>query len=114
MENQYRNLLVEDYCDAADLVDYKVSHITNDSREIIEVLYAEYEPGKYAAGYRVYWANKRISFRLPNPSNGYFRSERDAKLYILGFMMVYSAWFLPETVTDIKDNITKLSINTLF
>jgi hypothetical protein len=114
MDNPFNSLLIEQYSDADDLTTYQVNRITSDNNETIEILFDEFEQGKFAAGYRVYWANGRISYRLPNPGNGYFASERDAKLFTLGFMSCYLNWFLPETAEAIKNEIRNLSTNSLF
>jgi hypothetical protein len=114
MNNQFEKFLIEEYSDAADLTDYEVSRITSDNRETVELLTVEYAPGKVAAGYRVYWANGRMSYRLPNPGNGHFLSSKDAMLYTLGFMSCYLQWFLPETVAEIKTKIAELTTNNLF
>ena len=44
-----------------------------------------------------YWANGRTSVKQPTAALGRFRSQRDAKLYAIGFMFLYLDYFLIET-----------------
>lgn len=112
--NPFNSLRVEDYSDADVCREFQTVCITHSRNEVINILVAEAEPGKWVHGYSVFWANGRTSTLHPSLSNGYFHSERDAKLFVLGFMSQYLPFFDPESAEAIKNNIKELSQNSLF
>jgi hypothetical protein len=113
--NQFQSLRVEYYPDEDKPVyNQNVERITTERKEVICILFAEAEPGKWVHGYTVYWANGRISTLSPSLCNGYFRSKNDAKLFTLGFFLEYKEYFQPETVESIRNKIKELSQIRLF
>ena len=52
--------------------------------------------------------------RQPIAALGRFRSQREAKLYAIGFMLLYLDYFLEETRADIRNGEASLLQAELF
>ena len=71
--------------------------LTNDRHETVTITTAVLPDGAWVYGYNVLWARGGNSFRHPSADSGVFRTQREAYLHAIGFMRVYSKYFLPAT-----------------
>ncbi len=93
---------------------YHQEKVFGDGGESVEIYTAEIEPGRWAWGYNVYFSNERNAHRFPNLEYGYCRSERDAKLFILGVLLVNGRMFTQTAREAIGNAITELQQLKLF
>lgn len=68
----------------------------------------------WAYGYLVQWQNGRVSAHTVSSELGLFRSEREAKLYAIGFMLIYAEYFTEENRTSLRFAENSLIQATLF
>lgn len=94
--------------------DFNKTSVFADSDSTIEVYTAEIKPGKWAWGYNVYDKNGRNSCRFPSLEYGYCRSERDAKLFILGVLLANGHVLSQDAVLAIGHTIKNLQQLSLF
>ena len=94
--------------------DFNKTSVFADSDSTIEVYTAEIKPGKWAWGYNVYDKNGRNSCRFPSLEYGYCRSERDAKLFILGVLLANGHVLSQDAVHAIGHTIKNLLQLSLF
>ena len=71
--------------------------ITDSRSERITITNALLPDGAWVYGYDVYWASGHFSIKKPTAELGKFRTQREAKLHAIGFMLIYLSHFLPET-----------------
>ncbi|MCI9173273.1 hypothetical protein [uncultured Duncaniella sp.] len=114
MPHPFDYLRHEEYPDAPPIEDYTSETISDSRDETITILTAEVEPGKWVAGYSVFWLNHRHSFLAPSLANGWFDSQRAAKLYYLGFMHGYLRFFTMDNQSAIINAINKYQQASLF
>lgn len=114
MGNMYDYLRHEEYPDAEPVRDFSSDTISSDNEESISILTAEACPGKWVGGYSVCWKNGRHSFLAPSLSNGWFSSERETRLFYLGFMSGFSSYFTESNRKAINNAITRYSQASLF
>ena len=114
MAQPYEYLRHEEYPDASPATSYSTENISFERDETVSILTAEVVPGKWVGGYSVIWRNGRRSFLSPSLSNGWFSSEREAKLFYLGFMAGYLSYFTPASRRAINDAIARYSQSVLF
>jgi len=80
----------------------------------IEIFTAEIKPGRWAWGYNTYDKHGKNSYRIPSLEYGYCRSERDAKLFILGVLLANGHVFVKDALVAIGNEIKKLQQLSLF
>lgn len=98
LKNKYEYLRIDDCAEGDDPVEATSSWTLTDSRlETVTITNALLPDGSWVYGYAVYWARGGSSARDPTAELGRFRSQREAKLHAVGFMLVYLEYFLPET-----------------
>lgn len=114
MPNPYENLRHEEYPDAQPCREFNILTISDCRVEVAKILTAEAEPGKWVAGYQFYWADGRQSYEAPSLQRGWFDSEREARLFILGMYKLYLHLFMPETAKAVRAYEKEYSQNTLF
>lgn len=114
MNSRFEHLRHEEYPDAAPLTSYSSENISPDRNEVICILFAEAEPGKWVGGYSVFWKNGRQSMKTPSLADGWFSSARETKLFYLGFMLNYLKYFTEDNQFAIKEAVNKYSQSTLF
>ncbi|MCM1310855.1 MAG: hypothetical protein NC301_07520 [Bacteroides sp.] len=112
--NPYEYLAVSYLDDCPPLEAQSVYYITADPGETITIFTAQMRLGMYAYGYEVTWANGRKSYKSVAPDGRVFRSEREARLYAVGFMRLYESAFLPDTRRALIEAEHQLSQATLF
>lgn len=76
--------------------------ITDSRKEMITITNAVLTDGSWVYGYRVSWARGGCSSAAPSAVRGKFRSQRDARLHAIGFMMIYLSHFLPDTQESLR------------
>lgn len=72
------------------------------------------DSGQFAVGFIVYWADGRSSQRKPDPAFGVFESEREARLWAVGYMLAYAKHFTRSTQSDLKKAEYELAQQVLF
>lgn len=98
LKNKYEYLKIDDCPEGDAPVEATSSWTLTDSRlETVTITNALLPDGSWVYGYAVYWARGGSSARDPTAELGRFRSQREAKLHAVGFMLVYLEYFLPET-----------------
>ena len=97
LENKYESLKTECLEDVEPVEATSSWTITDSWRETITITNALLPDGSWVYGYIVCWAKGGISSKSPTAELGLFRSQREAKLHAIGFMLMYLAHFLPET-----------------
>ena len=112
--NPYEKYRVREFENWGESRNYSSHAVVDDRRERVELLIAQVTNNKFAIGYDIYFADGRRASRLPSLEYGYFVSERDAKLYFLGYIKQYSARFLPSTIEAADDLIRKITQLELF
>ena len=76
--------------------------ITNCDDERVTIYTSSLEDGSWVYGYMVCWARKRVSIQEPTASLGIFRTQREAKLYAIGFFKLYFDYFIDESKEAIR------------
>lgn len=71
--------------------------ITTEPDERINIYTNQMPDGTWVWGYYVDWANGRVSMRQPDDHIGRFASQREARLYGIGYMRAFIGYFRPET-----------------
>lgn len=112
--NPYENYRVREFENSGEIRNYSSHVVVDDRRERVEFLIAQVSSDKYALGYDIYFADGRRASRLPSLEYGYFTSERNAKLYFLGYIKQHSARFLPSTIEAADELIRKIIQPPLF
>lgn len=98
LKNKYEYLRIDDCLEGDDPVEATSSWTLTDSRlETVTITNALLPDGSWVYGYAVYWDRGGSSAKEPTAELGRFRSQREAKLHAVGFMLVYLEYFLPET-----------------
>lgn len=113
-ESIFSHLRVLDFQEGEARHSYNRTNVYCDSDNSIEIFTAEIKPGKWAWGYNFYTKNGRHLFRVPLLEYGYCRSERDAKLYILGLLLANGTMFTRDAVAAIGNMIKDLQQLSLF
>lgn len=83
-------------------------------RETIDVLSSQIEPGVFVAGFIVYWSDDRVSQRIPSTAYGVFPSEREARLWVIGYMLSFEQHFSGDTVSQLRQQENVLAQQVLF
>lgn len=95
--NQYEHLKIDCLTEVLSVTIQDTLTVTNSRDETIKIYTSKLDSGNWVYGYSVYWANGRTSYKVPATENGLFRTQREACLYAIGFMLIYKDYFLPET-----------------
>lgn len=96
-KNRYEYLKIDCLEDVEPVETQSTWCVTEGRDEIIKISTSPLPDGYWVYGYLVHWANGRTSVRQPTAALGRFRSQREAKLYAIGFMFLYLDYFLIET-----------------
>lgn len=80
----------------------------------IAIFTAEIKPGKWAWGYNVFTKDCKNLYLNPSLEYGHCRSERDAKLYVLGFLLANGSIFTQDAREAIGSAIRNLQQLSLF
>lgn len=113
-ESIFDHLRVLDFQEGEARHYYNQTNVYRDSDNSIEIFTAEIKPGKWAWGYNIFPKNRRNAYRFPTLEYGYCRSERDAKLYILGLLLANGSMFTRDAVAAIGNMIKELQQLSLF
>ena len=120
-ESVFDHLRVLEFSDGEARQDFNKTVVYADTDNTVEIFTAEIKPGKWAWGYNFYTKNGRNEFRFPSLEYGYCRSERDAKLYILGLLLANlglllanGSLFTGDTLLAIGNTVKELQQLSLF
>lgn len=119
--NRYESLrLVADERPHAEPVEARASSDIGTPDELISIATAVTTDGLWTYGYIVHWhlqegqTKQRVSRLDPAACNGLFCSQREARLYAVGFMLSYTEYFLPDTVDALRREEGRLRQMQLF
>lgn len=113
-KNPYEYLKLDAVCTHVLIPAQSTWTITEDRAETVSILTSVLDDGRWCYGYSVYWKNGRHSHCNPDPSKGLFQSKREAQLYALGFMSLYTSYFTEETNVAILKAVGEKSQAELF
>lgn len=110
----FEHLRVLEFEDGECRHNYNQTKVFSDNENSIEIFTAEIKPGKWAWGYNLFPTNGRNASRFPSLECGYCRSERDAKLYILGMLLANGKMFNQDAREAIGKAVRDLQQLNLF
>lgn len=88
-------------------------NITDNNQETAIII--TQRSGEYwCGGFQFYWHHGNTSCKRPDPSNGLFSTERDARLYYIAYLSLFMDYYIEETKSSIKDALLEYSQQTLF
>lgn len=101
-KNRYEYLKVDSLSDMEPVEAQSTWSVTEGRDENVTIFSSLLSNGLWVYGYMVHWANGRTSVRKPTAELGLFRTQREAKLYAIGFMTLYLEYFLEDTQAAIR------------
>ena len=110
----FDHLRVLEFSDGEARQDFNKTVVYADTDNTVEIFTAEIKPGKWAWGYNFYTKTGKNEHRFPSLEYGYCRSERDAKLYILGLLLANGSLFTGDTLLAIGNTVKGLQQLSLF
>ncbi len=113
-KNPYECLKLDELCETEPIPAQSSWTITDDKAESVSILASVLDNGLWCYGYSVFWKNGRHSYCNPDPAKGLFHSQREAQLYALGFMSLYSSYFTEETNIALLKAVGEKSQGELF
>ena len=113
-KNRYEYLKTDCLEDVEPVEAQSTWRVTEGRDETVIIFSSPLPDGSWVYGYLVHWANGRTSVRQPTAALGRFRSQREAKLYAIGFMLLYLDYFLEETRADLRNGEASLLQAELF
>ena len=88
--------------------------VHDDGHEIVRLLTAEVEPGKWAVGYDLYFADGRSAHRVPNLAWGWGGSERVVMLWMTGYCLSWGKFFSADACEALRREQQKWKQLNLF
>lgn len=113
-KNRYEYLKTDCLADVEPVEAQSTWCVTSGRYETVEIYSSLLPDGSWVYGYLVHWANGRSSVKQPTAALGRFRSQREAKLHAIGFMLLYLDYFLDETRAAIRSGEASLLQSELF
>lgn len=113
-KNPYEYLKTDCLADVEPVEAQSTWCVTEGRGESVTILSSLLPDGSWVYGYLVHWANGRMSVQQPSATLGRFRSQREAKLYAIGFMLLYLDFFQEETRTALRRGEASLIQPELF
>lgn len=113
-ESVFDHLRVLEFSDGEARQDFNKTVVYADTDSTVEIFTAEIKPGKWAWGYNFYTKTGKNEHRFPSLEYGYCRSERDAKLYILGLLLANGSLFTGDALLAIGNTVKQLQQLSLF
>lgn len=101
-KNRYEYLKIDCLADVDPVEAQSAWRVTEGRVETVIIFSSPLTDGSWVYGYIVYWANGRTSVQKPTAAHGRFHSQREAQLYAIGFMLMYSDYFREETRADLR------------
>lgn len=111
-KNRYESLLVSCDSNAPEVQYEKDTTVSSHPAETVRIFTARVD-GVWVFGYQVHWANGQSSFRLPTKQIGMFRSEQDALLYGVGYMLSFRDYFKEDTVFNLREAERRFNVPSL-
>lgn len=96
-KNRYEYLKSDCLADVEPVEAQSTWCLTEGRDESVTIFSSLLPDGAWVYGYLVNWANGRMAVQQPTASLGRFRNQREAKLYAVGFMLIYLDYFTEET-----------------
>ena len=112
--NPYENLKIDSLEDVEPVDAQSSWVITSCDNERITIYTSVLDNGSWVYGYQVNWARNRRSEQKPTASLGLFKSQREAKLYAIGFFKLYLDYFINETKEALRHAEASLLQASLF
>lgn len=100
--------------DYSPLTDVRSVTITDNSEETAVILTKRLGENLWCGGFQFYWEIGNVSYKKPDPANGLFRSEREARLYYIAFLSLYMDYFTEGTKNAINNALREYSQQNLF
>lgn len=91
--NDFEGLLRRDGLRDKAAARWRTHVVHDDGHEIVRLLTAEVEPGQWAVGYDLYFADGRSARRVPNLAWGWGGSERVVMLWMTGYCLSWGEFF---------------------
>lgn len=113
-KNRYEYLKTDCLADVDPVEAQSTWCVTEGRDETVTIFSSPLPDGSWVYGYLVHWANGRTSVQQPTAALGRFRSQREAKLYAIGFMLLYLDYFREETRADLRRGEAALMQAELF
>lgn len=113
-KNRYEYLRIDCLADVAPVEAQATWRVTEGRDESVTIFSSPLVDGSWVYGYLVRWANGRTSVQQPTASLGRFRSQREANLYAIGFMLLYLDYFREETRAALRRGEASLIQAKLF
>lgn len=114
--NPYEYLRLTDIqipVDSLQLGEERRINITENNAETAVIITASV--GQYwCGGIQFYWHHGGVSYKKPDPANGLFRTEREARLYYIGYLSLFLDYYIDDTKEAIREAIHEYSQQTLF
>lgn len=113
-KNPYEYLKIDCFADVEPVEAHSTWCVTESRDETVTILSSPLPDGSWVYGYLVNWANGRTSVQRPTASLGRFLTQREAKLYAIGFMLLYVDYFREETRAALRRGEASLIQAELF
>lgn len=68
----------------------------------------------WCGGFTFYWHHNNVSYKMPDPANGIFRTEREAQLYYIAYLSLFMDYYLDDTKEAINNALNEYSQQNLF
>ena len=94
--NEFESLLRRDGLREQAARSWRTHVVHDDGREVVRLLTAEVEPGRWVVGYDLYFADGRSAHRVPNLAWGWGGSERVVMLWMTGYCLSWGKFFTAE------------------
>ena len=113
-DNEFDSLLCREELRDVAAKQWRTHVVHDDGHEIVRLLTAEVEPGKWAVGYDLWFADGRNARRVPNLAWGWGGSERVVMLWITGYCLSWGRYFTPEAREALQREQLKWRTLSLF
>lgn len=114
MENEFDSLLCREGLKDVAAKRWHSHVVYDDGHEVVRLLTAEVEPGKWAVGYDLWFTNGRRAHRAPNLAFGWGGSERVVMLWMTGYCLSWGRYFTPEAREALLKEQSKWRTLSLF
>lgn len=113
-KNRYEYLKTECLADVEPVDAQSTWNVTDSREEQVMITTSLLPDGAWVYGYTVYWKKNRVSTSRTTAQNGLFRTQREAQLYAIGFMLMFLEYFTEETRAALRRGENSLLQASLF